>query len=1023
EALVQSLRMTADFNVMRAQYNYDQTLVQGPPTQSQGGSAPPGMTLVSYSTGPASATTGVPSSQQTIAAAKQVLDEAQQAQKEVHLALTPPPPPEKKSGWDYALDIGMGVGEIIGGIALGIMTGWSGVGLAASLAIIADGSVRLGHSISDAVNGTVTDAPISAGLQKLGMSRNWANRTDMGVNFLATVPVAITGATLTAVRATSLLVKGVNVIGGALVVDGGQAQLRYVAFGSQATPFSVYGLTSAGLTPTQANYVLVAGNLIAVGGITSAASGRAFNGRTELAFKEFDTAGSSQPARVADWYSRGAPRDVRKAIAADALGPNASNRAISRQAATYRGKTLVVVREGGADTKPGQGIVATAVLKRDYRGSFGRDPLGNKVGKQTTQITHVAGDDMGRQQAINAAVVGTENFTRQQALSWYTTSATDSRRAPGAVVVNRRVRRDAVETFEQIPLAQRPANVNTALNSSLSNEGQLRALGEISTNDRYAWPEGTQDLHYQRTFKRPPVALGSEFLGKLLHPMHRDSYVSQASRWANPTRRVIDWWENSHPRMQLLQTFPAENGRPAMVAILNKPHSLSEPVLYQVASARVEGHPTLARTPEGVNQTMDTLRGQHVVTVWDTDGNLIAGGALSRHLDESSAAGGTSTQGAPAGTHYLTDGFSTSLDGWSPLWNAADTLAGQRGARYLVADPTMPEVLLPISYELPRAQTLGWSAFNRAVQGFGALRQAGTSAANAVTKVVSPVTAPITSLGRWVMSGVNPYSYPKGVAPGALRGGLQKLGHAIPYIASEVTQTGAGAVRVSLVPQILTGDAHLVTNDDRTVLPFNGLPGSPSVGVYFSWTGTMVTLWGNGPNLRGPMPADPNGLPPLLRIRPAVHDPNGPNSAGLLGTARLILGGEVNLGMRYFGSNNGVSAQSTYSFRVGRANSNVRGDMPIQAGGPKGLSLIGSITAFAPSTSHAIYFGKTGVTFRTMRVTMAGGTQTAALDSAAQASGYRVGSHYTLGAKDVSGGSGFYLTLNPAYGDPDFRPG
>jgi hypothetical protein len=86
------------------------------------------------------------------------------------------------------------------------------------------------------------------------------------------------------------------------------------------------------------------------------------------------------------------------------------------------------------------------------------------------------------------------------------------------------------------------------------------------------------------------------------------------------------------------------------------------------------------------------------------------------------------------------------------------------------------------------------------------------------------------------------------------------------------------------------------------------------------------------------------------------------------------------------------------------------------------LSLIGSLTAFAPSTSYAVFFGREGVTFRTPRVTMIGTTQTSALSPAAQAAAYRAGDRYTLGAKNVSGGSGLYLTLNPSYGQPEFRP-
>jgi hypothetical protein len=279
-----------------------------------------------------------------------------------------------------------------------------------------------------------------------------------------------------------------------------------------------------------------------------------------------------------------------------------------------------------------------------------------------------------------------------------------------------------------------------------------------------------------------------------------------------------------------------------------------------------------------------------------------------------------------------------------------------------------------------------------------------------------------SSAGHWLSEHLNPYSYPAGVEPGAWRGAIQDAGHAARYYAQRGIHMGRNGVLLSLGPQAAAGEMYFVTNDDRTVLPFNGLPDSPSLALYFGWTGTMITLWGNGTNARGPAPLDPNGLQPLMRIRPALNDPNGPNSAGILATGRLILGGEVNLGIRYFGSNDGVSAQSAVSMRLGRVNSNVRADVPVQPGGPKGFSLIGSLTALAPSMSHAVYVGPFGATVRTPRVTMIGTLQTSPLSAADQSAAFRAGEHHTRGAKGVSGGTGFYFTLNPAYGVPDFRP-
>ncbi|WP_129646206.1 NAD/NADP octopine/nopaline dehydrogenase family protein [Peristeroidobacter agariperforans] len=265
EALVQSLRMTADLDVMRAQHNYDQALLQGPRGgQNNGGAAPNGMTLVSYSTGTA-ATGGVPGSEQTIATAKQLLDNAQQWRQEVHAALTPPPPPPKKSGWDYALDITMGALQTVGGVAIMWLAGWTGVGAVVGGAMAVDGAVRLGHSISDAANGTVTDAPISAGLQKLGMSRRWANTADTGVGLIVTVPAGGYGAYAGLVKG-GMALKTASGVGLLTMTDSTVAAGRYMVTGEAAHPFAVEGLTAVGLTPTQANYAVFGGNLLLAGG-------------------------------------------------------------------------------------------------------------------------------------------------------------------------------------------------------------------------------------------------------------------------------------------------------------------------------------------------------------------------------------------------------------------------------------------------------------------------------------------------------------------------------------------------------------------------------------------------------------------------------------------------------------------------------------------------------------------------------------------------------------------------------------
>ena len=215
----------------------------------------------------------MPSTDLTVDQATKQLDAVKQQRHELEEMLKPPPPP-KKSGWDRALDIIAGVGEVIGGVAVAAFAGWTGIGAVAGGAIALDGLMRLGHSVSDTVRGTTTDTWQSQGFQALGASRQTANRIDTGLNLVATVPVGVGGAAIGAVRASTLLMKSVNVAGAVTVLDGAQAGARYVATGEHATPFMVDGLMAAGLSPTQANYALLGGNLIATGGAVAAARGR-----------------------------------------------------------------------------------------------------------------------------------------------------------------------------------------------------------------------------------------------------------------------------------------------------------------------------------------------------------------------------------------------------------------------------------------------------------------------------------------------------------------------------------------------------------------------------------------------------------------------------------------------------------------------------------------------------------------------------------------------------------------------------
>jgi len=217
--------------------------------------------------------TDMPSTDLTLDQANKNLDAIKQQRDELEEMLKPPPAP-KKSGWDRALEFIAGAVEIVGGVTLGLVAGWTGVGGVASIAIIADGGLRLAHSFADAFGGTTTDTWQSQAFQAMGASRETANRIDTGLNLVATVPVGAGFAAFGAVKASTMLMKGVNAAGCVSVLDGAQAGARYMATGEHANAFMVDGLMAAGLSQTQANYVLMGANLIATGSAVAAARGR-----------------------------------------------------------------------------------------------------------------------------------------------------------------------------------------------------------------------------------------------------------------------------------------------------------------------------------------------------------------------------------------------------------------------------------------------------------------------------------------------------------------------------------------------------------------------------------------------------------------------------------------------------------------------------------------------------------------------------------------------------------------------------
>lgn len=277
----------------------------------------------------------------------------------------------------------------------------------------------------------------------------------------------------------------------------------------------------------------------------------------------------------------------------------------------------------------------------------------------------------------------------------------------------------------------------------------------------------------------------------------------------------------------------------------------------------------------------------------------------------------------------------------------------------------------------------------------------------------------VVPYGQWVNEHVNPYGLPKGVQPSNLRANVQLTINGTRYAISEGWRTWQGLTLVSAGAQAATGNAYVLVNDDRAIRPFNGLPGSHSYGLHFPITGTTIVVWARGPNTRLPAGLQENGLQPLARMSAPLNDPTGPKGAGAL-TAIRTVAAEGNLGIRWFGTNDGVSANTSFSLRLAPINQNFRGDVPVQSGAAGGLSFASSITALMPSMSTSVFYGRNGFIVRDLQINMLGSAQTAVLGSAVRANALKSGEHYTLGNKGVTvARGGLFYTLNPAYNTPD----
>jgi len=212
----------------------------------------------------------LPSPDLTVKDANAALDAARSERDELQKQLEAAEEAQKpKTGfWERVLDVGGGVLEAAAGVALMAAAGWTGVGAVAGAALLAHGAANTIHSATDWANDTHTSKPLSRVLQNVGLDEGAADRIDVGVS-LAGTAVGGLGAASMIVRGTSLATKGAGVVSAGLTVDAAQAQGRYVFANDAANPFAVDSLTALGMSETAANYVLLAGGTVGVGGFAA----------------------------------------------------------------------------------------------------------------------------------------------------------------------------------------------------------------------------------------------------------------------------------------------------------------------------------------------------------------------------------------------------------------------------------------------------------------------------------------------------------------------------------------------------------------------------------------------------------------------------------------------------------------------------------------------------------------------------------------------------------------------------------
>jgi len=459
-----------------------------------------------------------------------------------------PAQPEEPSTASRALGVIGDSAQIVGGVAL--IVGGGPLGWAAGGAIVLDGVGRLAHHIVDWRNGATTDSYQSQ-LMQYGLSRDTANRADVALNMALTLPATMGGLRYV-FKWGGTLFKTAAVTGGTLAADTIQSSGRYVVTGEQVRPFTVSALMNAGYTETQANYAVMAGNILTTVGMVKGAASRT-TAASHFNIREFDRSGApiltgadartqaaahppgatangaaatskafkppGSPVRTSDFYESNAPEYVRRQTAR-LLGEHVDPEAL-------RNRSIVTVN----DPFTGE-IYAASVIKQN---AAGRDAWRNRIEPRSAIVEHVGGDSLGMRQALSASEKAIEQFTTQHRLVYTTTHPPDAEFMNAA--------RSQVQLLRE---------------SSAVTDRQLLALDKVPFESRGNLNDGTHRVSYTATFDRPLTAFGSPMLGWVAKPMDSRSALGMFNRLINPMKNAValhNYVKRAHTEFQPAETF------------------------------------------------------------------------------------------------------------------------------------------------------------------------------------------------------------------------------------------------------------------------------------------------------------------------------------------------------------------------------------------------------------------------------------------------------------------------------------